>query len=131
MEDEEGGSRVESGVTKRVPRWVTPFLRSLERTGEVRAAAEDAGIDYTTAYGRRRAHGEFALAWDEALRVHGEKRRLDEAVAVDALTRDLSTSASSGNGPPRRSAEELIGAGAQLKRVGHGRWSLAKERLFF
>jgi hypothetical protein len=30
------------------------FLRALERTGDVRASAEDAGIDHTTAYLRRR-----------------------------------------------------------------------------
>ena len=32
------------------PRWVVPFLRALERTGMARTAAEDAGVDYTTAY---------------------------------------------------------------------------------
>lgn len=49
------------------PRWVTPFLRSLERTGQVEAAARDAGIDKSTAYGRRRAHADFAEEWDAAL----------------------------------------------------------------
>jgi len=59
------GSR--RGMTSREPRWVVAFLRALERTGEVRAAAWDAGIDFSTAYARRRVHREFAAAWAAAL----------------------------------------------------------------
>jgi hypothetical protein len=136
MEDEEGGSRIESGVAKRVPRWVTPFLRSLERTGEVRSAAEDAGIDYTTAYGRRRAHGDFALAWDEALdRFRQAKVDADEEElqSFDKLRTngELPSPGSPPGTSPASGRGELVGAGSQLKRVGHGRWSQAKERLFF
>jgi hypothetical protein len=50
----EDGSRIKSGMTKKPSHWVIPFLRGLERTGEVRAAALDAGIDHSTAYARRR-----------------------------------------------------------------------------
>jgi hypothetical protein len=53
---------------KREPHWVKLFVRELERTGNVRLAAEGAGVDYTTAYQRRKAHAEFAQAWEGALR---------------------------------------------------------------
>ena len=52
---------------KREPRWVKVFLKQLERTGNVRLAAERAGVDFTTAYQRRRRHAEFAEAWEGAL----------------------------------------------------------------
>jgi hypothetical protein len=67
------------------PRWVTPFLRALERTGQVRAAAEDAGIDHTTAYLRRRSHADFADAWAEALRAHGARVDEERAGEVEGL----------------------------------------------
>ena len=54
---------------KRAPRWTVAFLRALERTGEVEAAARDAGIDKSTAYSRRKAHSNFAEAWEDALRL--------------------------------------------------------------
>src|SRR4051794_35826974 len=62
------------------PAWVRYFLRALERTGVARAAAEDAGVDYTTVYARRRAHADFAAAWAEALKTHeaAKKRREKE-----------------------------------------------------
>ena len=43
-------------MTKREPRWVRVFLAALERTGNVRLAAEQAGIDFTTAHQRRKRH---------------------------------------------------------------------------
>src|SRR4051794_34833569 len=48
---------------RKPPRWVIPFLRALERTGEVRTAARDAGVDHSTAYARRKAHADFAADW--------------------------------------------------------------------
>jgi len=48
---------------RKAPRWTVAFLRALERTGEARAAALDAGIDHSTAYARRRAHPDFADTW--------------------------------------------------------------------
>jgi hypothetical protein len=129
----------------------------------VRAAAEDAGIDHSTAYARRKAHGEFASHWRGALALHEQWKRLQEEGAIEALRADAaeerrlfeqrralareaeevaalranaanpSTIHSSVDGPPPpgKLGEELAGGGAQLKRVGHDRWSQAKEKLFF
>src|SRR5690349_4929885 len=115
---------------RKEPRWLIPFLRALARTGEVRTAAEDAGIDHTTAYARRRTHAEFAAAWDEALAAHEEQVKAEQEGQLAALAQDPSTIASSGNGSPPRDklGEELVGAGSQLKRVGNGRWSKAREK---
>jgi hypothetical protein len=52
---------------RKAPAWVPYFLKSLERLGQVRAAAEEAGVDFTSAYARRKAHSDFAEAWDAAL----------------------------------------------------------------
>ncbi len=104
---------------KREPRWVKVFLAALERTGNVRLAAERAGIDFSTAYQRRKRHGDFAEAWERAL---------------GALRADPSTIGSAANGPPPRSGEELVARqsfeGAQLVRVGEGRWSAARAERF-
>jgi len=80
-ENQEGGSPIESGMTKgrKQPRWTIPFLRALERTGNVRASAEEAGVDHTTAYNRRKAHSDFAAAWAEALeKGRAERKRVEE-----------------------------------------------------
>lgn len=50
--------------------WGLCFLRSLVRTGEVRAAALEAGIDEETANERRTADPQFAGLWRGALRAH-------------------------------------------------------------
>jgi hypothetical protein len=128
-------------------------LKALERTGHARGSAEEAGIDYTTAYARRRAHADFAAAWAEALKAHqAEKRRAEEEELEEFLAshptatpprqgkgksragisrRGPSTIASSGNGPPPRAGEDLVISNGQLKRAGHGRWSKRKEKIFF
>ena len=127
---------------RKVPRWTVAFLRALERTGEVRTAAEDAGVDHSTAYARRRTHAEFAAAWGNALRLRSgraaeEERRSLDKFRTNGSKCNPSTIASSGNGPPPRAElrEELLGTaafgGAQVKRVGEGRWSQAKEAAFF
>jgi hypothetical protein len=67
------------------PRWTIPFLRALERTGDVRASAEDAGIDHTTAYARRRTHAEFASNWERALQAHAERAGRERAEELEAL----------------------------------------------
>jgi hypothetical protein len=140
LDEKEGGPRIKSGVTARrkAPRWVIAFLRALARTGEVRAAAVDAGIDHSTAYARRRAHAEFASLWRGALAAHAQWGKRDENEAIAAVRRSArplsplafgeSPSPSEGGG-----AEgcELVGAGAQIKRAGEGRWSQAKEAVFF
>jgi|1186.fasta_scaffold22330_3 hypothetical protein len=109
---------------RKPPRWVTPFLRALERTGVVRAAADDAGVDHTTAYVRRRTHPEFAAAWAEAKKAHKAVNKYGDD--------DPSTSASSGNGSPSHPSgrEELIVSGNRLKRVSSERWGKRKEEAF-
>ena len=52
--------------SKRAPRWQAAFLRALARCGNVRMAAEAAGIDKTVTYSRRKADPRFAAAWDRA-----------------------------------------------------------------
>jgi hypothetical protein len=108
-----------------------------------RAAAENAGVDHTTAYVRRRAHEDFADAWVAALeRYRAAKKRADETP---------STIASSGNGPPpsagipqvlsdpwsleARSAPDKLGAefevsGNQMKRVSGERWGARKREAY-
>ena len=115
------------------PRWVVPFLRALERTGDVRAAAKDAGVDHSTAYARRRAHAEFAAAWAEALERGRAERKRAEDEEIAALK--------AGNTPPPAplvplrtgfaGREELTVAGGKVRRAGRGRWSKAKEKIFF
>ena len=141
-------------------RWTIAFLRALVRTGEVRAAAEDAGIDHTTAYARRKTHPEFDGLWRGALVAHEMWEKVKEEEAIAALQRCPSTIASLGpsssrhapgmpasSAPPpsagippaladrrslearsARTREELVGAGSQVKRAGHDRWSQAKEK---
>ena len=134
-EQVEPGSK--PGMTKREPRWVIPFLRALARTGEARTAAEDAGIDHSTAYARRRAHAEFAGLWLGALAAHRELKKREEEAGIEALRLQ----------PPRPSAasrlhpspaegggvdgEGLVATNGKVKRAGHGRWSKAKEKVFF
>ena len=49
------------------------FLKQLERTGNVRLAAREAGLKYGTMQHRRRQHPAFAARWDAAL-VHAQAR---------------------------------------------------------
>lgn len=119
------------------PRWVATFLRALERAGKVEAAADDAAIDKSTAYYRRKAHPQFAAAWDQALaarkvRVAEEEREMIEAVRMHRGP-DPSTISSSGNGPPPRGklGEEFAICAGQVKRVNAARWNKAAEWRFF
>jgi hypothetical protein len=135
---------------KTAPRWTIAFLRALERTGDVRASAEDAGIDHSTAYARRRAHPDFASNWEWVLKAHGEAKARAEEEEIAAVRAGLSPplpnpSPAAGGGaagdpstasgesdlsPPGR-GEDLIASNGQLKRAGPGRWNKAKERIFF
>jgi hypothetical protein len=142
MDQEERGPRSQSGMTgkRKAPRWVHPFLRALERCGEARAASADAGIDWSTAYARRRAHSDFAAAWAEALQVHKLRAARFDAAELEAFNRSLDaalpgspfdklrTSPTSSDG---RGDEELSVANGQVRRVGQGRWSARKEKIFF
>src|SRR5947208_13022221 len=78
-------SDYEGELRKKQPRWTIPFLRALERTGVARAAAEDAGVDHTTAYNRRKANVGFAAAWAEALKAHKERREKEQAEEIEAI----------------------------------------------
>ena len=113
---------------KKEPRWVAAFLRALERTGDARAAAKDAGIDHTTAYARRRTHHEFGELWREALAAHAAAREAEQAAELEALARAPSTAF---GGPPPRSGEELVTSGGQVKRRGEDKWGKRKEAKFF
>lgn len=178
VERRKGGSRIkgphqsgtlmgtQSGMTKRrEPAWVPYFLKSLERLGEVRGAAAEAGIDFTSAYARRKAHPDFAQAWDGALerwRVardeSGEARVAAEVVAIRAAVPgsvvDASLDTLETNGPGVAASLDMLGTnglvtqstgphsdplpqageGARRRRLalgGNGRWSEAREALFF
>ena len=115
---------------RKPPRWTIPFLRALARTGDVRAAAEDAGIDHTTAYVRRKTHPEFAGLWRGALAAHETWVKGKQAEEIAAL-RQAPPPHFMRSPSPSELGEDLVGGGAQVKRAGHDRWSQAKEKLFF
>ena len=100
---------------RKEPRWVVPFLRALERTGEARAAAKDAGIDHTTAYARRRAHADFAEAWAEALRAHDEAKRRAEDEEIAALKEAAPSPGSPAASPtsPARGRGDVVMSGGK------------------
>ena len=109
-------------------------MRALERTGDARASAEDAGIDHTTAYARRRAHKEFAAAWAEALeRGRAERKRVEaeEIAGLKEAPKPLSRLACGESDLSPQGRGELTASGGKVRRVGHGRWSERKEALFF
>ena len=114
-----------------------------------RAAAEDAGIDYTTAYARRRAHAGFAADWAWVLQAYAERVEREKAEELKALR---SSKAPLPNPSPARGkpspgspaasptspacgrgelGDELVASGGQLKRAGHDRWTKRKEKAFF
>lgn len=126
-----GGER---GFGRKPPRWTIAFLRALERTGSPEEAARDAGIDKSTAYGRRKAHPEFAEGWEGALRRRegaaeaeiaervGFWGRLKGKVTPKVLGGDSDTSplpnpASSSGPSPRRSDLAAPAEGRGAKRV--------------
>jgi hypothetical protein len=108
---------------------VIAFLRALERCGEARTAAKDAGIDHTTAYARRKRHAEFGCAWEAALKAHAAAKKRAEAEEIAAVEDGTWADAPSRKG--RGTEEELVVSGGQVKRAGFGRWSKRKEKIFF
>ena len=134
-EKEEGGSRIRSGMTEgKEPRWVIPFLRALERTGEVRLAAKDSAIDHSTAYARRKSHREFAERWARSLEAHSEAKRLAEKEEVERFVRALDESWDAPSplpSPDGRGGTEFAVSDGQVKRVSRARWSKAAEARFF
>jgi hypothetical protein len=105
-------------------------LRALARTGDVRASAEDAGIDHSTAYVRRRAHAAFAAEWEGALKAHAERAEEERAGELAALPQAPPPHCVRSPSPSER-GEDWVGGGSQLKRAGHDRWSERREELFF
>ena len=107
------------------PRWVVAFLRGLARHGIARQAAFEAGVDYTTAYARRKRHGEFSEAWRRAAaegtaaRLKTEEDRsghiLHEVTALHSEEANVRTSRSTG---------------PQLVKPATGRWSARREASF-
>ena len=47
--------------------WQAPFLRALARSGNVRVAAREAGVDRSSAYTRRKSDPVFAARWGRAV----------------------------------------------------------------
>jgi hypothetical protein len=108
---------------------VTPFLRALARTGDVRASAEDAGIDHSTAYARRKVYADFAADWEGALGAHAVRREEKREAELASLAPPPPSVVPLPTGSAGR--EELVAGGAQLKGAGHDRWGKRKEELFF
>ncbi|MEO6433898.1 MAG: hypothetical protein ABIO29_07980 [Sphingomicrobium sp.] len=97
-------------------------------------------MDFTTAYARRKAHGDFATAWDAALvarkalvaEAEAEELRAIEAAAQNPAIGDAGSPA--GDEPGEKPASPLSSVGgrtAQVRRVSGERWTDAKERRFF
>ena len=123
---------VGGGDSRKEPRWVVAFLRALERTGQARSAAVDAGIDFSTAYARRRAHGEFAQGWAAALAAHRARVEAEEEAEIAGLRNMPSPGSPKANPtPPRDGRGDLVVSAGKVRRVGAGRWSTRKEALFF
>lgn len=134
-------------MSRTEPRWVVPFLRALERTGKARAAAVDAGVDFSTAYARRRAHGDFAAAWAAAVeRFRAAKDRARKAELAETVERvrksrlagpaGPSPSLSrAGRGAANGDEEELVFRPSRkgppkLVKASAGRWSRKREEIF-
>ena len=110
---------------RKPPRWTEPFLLALLRTGEVRKAAKWAGVDFTTAYARRKKYADFAEQWDGALETHRSLLARAEEAELESL--DLPSPGSASPSPTSPAG----GRGLQARRVNRARWSEAKERRFF
>lgn len=57
----------QSSTRQRARIWQKGFLSVLRESGNVRLACEAANIDRSTAYARRHADAEFAVAWNDAM----------------------------------------------------------------
>ncbi|MEP6785112.1 MAG: hypothetical protein ABI898_05140 [Sphingomonadales bacterium] len=109
--------------SKRVPRWQAAFLRALSRCGNVRMAAEAAGIDKTVTYTRRKADPRFAAVWDRAkaratVRLSaGLVSDLREAASSAADTRPLVIHAGHSFLPPQLRRSRALGWNAERERA--------------
>ena len=73
-------------IRGRRPDWVPRFLEVIRATGNVRLAADSAGIDRSTPYVRARRDERFAAAWAEA------QQDATDILEAEARRRALSTS---------------------------------------
>ncbi|HYI63510.1 MAG TPA: hypothetical protein VEW71_01355 [Allosphingosinicella sp.] len=104
--------------------WRKAFLRALARTGNVRVAAAEAGVDAGTAYDHRIKDPAFAGKWAAA-------RAKAKAIAAKRR-RPLHHPA---DGRPSRSGAELVlrrsKHGDKMVRAAEGRWCARTEEAFF
>ena len=122
---------------KREPHWVKLFFRELARTGNVRLAAERAGVDFSTAYGRRRRHWDFAERWKGALREwltpSGPGRAEAISTASPAPPPLGVAERSSPPCPPQRAqggAETIVRPDGKVVKASEARWTARKEEAF-
>ena len=131
---------------RKTPLWRQTFLRALARTGNVRAAAFEAGVDKVTAYNHRRKDAGFAGKWEGALakaKAHAAKapRPLHHRAlrgGPQVLGRPVPRTGLGLPGaihPNTRSGEEYVlrrtRHGDKLVRAAAGRWSRRVEESFF
>lgn len=102
----------------------TAFLRALRRTANVRQAAKDTGVAYSTMQHRRTRHPAFAQRWDAALVV--ARARLGTAVgAVTGASRVTSKPAAGEPGRPT-----AVSPPASRGACGRGLRTLGGEEVF-
>lgn len=112
-------------------RWRRRFLSALARTANATLAAEMAGVDRTTAYELRKRDPVFAAAWPRA-RAWGRARVKAEGRPVHDGGRPRQARAGEAPPDPRPLVvRHRKGGGAELVRVGEGRWSPEAEEVFF
>lgn len=149
------------GGTRNAAAWRRGFLRALARTGNVRMAAEAAGVDHTTAYALRKRDSRFAGAWERALSraaalpdrpsplpspATGRGSEGRRSAPPPQPVRRCSASPEPGaasplhrkrSPSPAKAGEDLRVVrvskrhGAQVVRAHETRWSEKKERIFF
>jgi hypothetical protein len=107
---------------KREPRWVTVFLKQLERTGNVRLAAGGAGVDFSTAYQRRKRHADFAEAWESALRLRSARTEEDALPLLDCAEQPPS--------PIYLGEETVLRPDGKLIKASEARWGKRAEEAF-
>ncbi|HEX7927942.1 MAG TPA: hypothetical protein VF678_10140, partial [bacterium] len=110
-------------MVRREPHWVKLFLRELERIGNVRLAAERAGVDFTTAYGRRKRHGEFAERWEGALAAHRERAPEEQALTLPQPVAAPSLS-------PQGRGDETVRPDGKVIKGSEARWGKRAEEAF-
>jgi hypothetical protein len=118
-------------MAKREPRWAAVFLKQLEQTGNVRLAAERAGVDFTTAYQRRKRHSDFAERWEGALAAVALRQGQEEGDGEEAHTPEIPSTIFGGPPPRDKLGEEtVLRPDGKVARVGEGRWSKRSEEAF-